>query len=239
MNKTFIEILSEKDQEHVYHVLSTADIHDPDRAERVRLEFMPFDIKSFECEAYKPLSKVNTVFPEEPNSPIFTIKVVTRYPLTTGFIKTLAWAVRVNAAHLKIDPDPDYDPVNKPEEVSSSDSQKLVGSKRIGDFIRDLQQDRKDRKEMEWTREVYESFFTTHRGLQGVIKRPIRNGYYLVETYKEDGKKYLRAEGPFESRPEGNPYHDHIRASNPQMISETNNGGLYGVQVLVENFDID
>ncbi len=228
-------MIAERDEEHVYHVHSTNDIHDPDRRERVRLEFMPFEIKSFECESYKPLSKINTMFPEEPYSPIFTIKVITRYPLTKGFLETLAWAVRVDISHLRIEGEHGYDPVNKPEEVSSSDSQKLVGTKRIADFIKELQDDRKNRKEMSWTREVYEAFFTTHRGLQNLVETPIRNGYYAVEAYREDGKKYLHAKGPFINRSEESPYQDRIYVQKSNVISEVTNDGLYDVNILIED----
>ncbi len=234
MEKSLYEMVAEKDDEHVYRVISTNDIHDPDRRERVRLEFMPFEIKSFECESSKPLSKLNTMFPDEPNSPTFVIKVVTRYPLTKGFLETLAWAVRVDISHLRIEGERGFDPVNKPEEVSSSDSQKLVGTKRIGDFIKELQDDRKARTEMTWTRKVYESFFTTHRGLQSLVKTPIRNGYYMVEAYEEDGKKYLHAKGPFTTRLENEPYRDRIPVSRAQIIDEGMTDGVYGVNILVE-----
>jgi hypothetical protein len=235
MAKTFWEILAEADDEYVYYIHSTAPIHRPDMFEKVKLSLMPYEIKSIECESYKPLTKANTMFPEEPNTPTFTIKVVTRYPLTKGFLSTLAMDAHIHIAHLKITPDKTLEPMNEPEEVPSKDAQSLVGNKRIAEFIKELQADRKARDDMSWNREVYESFYTTHLGLESAIKKPLKKGYYIVETFQEGGKHYLRAEGPFDSRPEGNAYHDRIRTVNPQIISETMNGGLYGVQVLVEN----
>ena len=234
--KSIFEMLAEKDEEFIYHVHSTADIHDPERRERVRLEFMPYEIKSLECESYKPLSKLNTMFPNEPNSPTFTIKVITRYPLTKGFLENLASTVHIHIAHLRIEGKHGYDPVNKPEEVSSTEAQKLAGSKRIADFIKDLQDERKDRNKMDWTREVYETFFTTHRGLQSLVKTPIRNGYYMVEAYQEGGKRYLYAEGPFVTRPANDPYYDRIRVDNTQVITEgLSQDGLYVAQIMVED----
>jgi len=238
MAKTFWEILAESDDEYVYYIHSTAPIHRPDMCEKVKLSLMPYEIKSFECEGYKPLSKSNDMFPEEPNSPTYTIKIVTRYPFTKGVLSTLAMDAHIHMAHLKITPDKAVDPVNGPEEIAAKEAQSLVGTKRIGEFIKELKADRKDRDDMTWKREVYESFFTTHRGLEAVLKRPLKNGYYIVEACLEDGKKYLLAKGPFESRPEGNSYYDKIQTVNPQVICETTKGGMYGVQVLVEDIKI-
>lgn len=233
MSKTFVEILAEKDSEHSYQIHSTANIHNPDICQRIKIALMPYEIKSLECDGYKALSKNNDMFPGEFNSPCYTIKVVTRYPLTKGFLTALAIEARINIAHLKITGEDAVDPVNGPEEIK--DAQKLVGQKRIGEFFQELKNDRKVREDMTWKREVYESFFTTHRGLERIINKPILNGYYMVEAYEQGGKKYISAEGPFAARPEGTMYYDHLRAVNPQVVSENTQHGVYGVQILVED----
>lgn len=235
MTKTFHEILAEKDDEHVYYIHSTADIHNPALFEKIKISLLPYEIKSIECESYKPLSKSNTLFPDEPNSPTYTIKVTTRYPVTKGFLSILAMDAHIHVSHLKIDPDTVVDPVNYPEEISKEESQKTVGTKRIAEFIKELQQDRKERQDMSWEREVYESFYTTHRSLERVLHKPLRKGYYMVEAYTEGGKKYFQAQGPFPSRPEENPYHDRIQAVNPQIVSESTENGQWAIQVLVED----
>lgn len=237
MTKTFREILAERDDEFTYYVRSTANIHDPEIFERIRLAWLPYVIKSFETDAYKPLSRDNKMFPEQPNSPTFTIKVVTGLPIPKKHIETMALDARIHISHLRIDPDGDLELVNEPNEVASAEAQNLVGHKRIGEFIRELQADRKKREEMSSSREVYESFCTTHRGLEDVLKKPLRKGYYMVEAYREDGKTYLRAEGPFEVRPEDRNYHDRIRAKNPQVIAEGKTGSMYGVQILIEGVE--
>ena len=238
MAKTFWEILAESDDEYVYYIHSTANIHHSDLFERVKLALLPYEIKSLETDGYKPLSKDNKLFPDEMNSPTYTIKAITRYPLTKGFASALAMETHIHISHLRIDPDKVVDPINEPEEVPSKEAQSLVGTKRIGEFIKELQQDRKAREEMTFKREVYECFYTTHLGLERVVNHPLRKGYYIVETSQEDGRKYIRAEGPFDSRPTENLYHDRIKTVNPQVVAETTAGGLYGVKVLVEDFEV-
>lgn len=235
MNKTFREILAEKDDEFIYHVRSTANIHNPEIFERIRLSFMPYDVKSFDCDTYRPLGKRNKEFPDEPNSPTYSVRVVTGLPLTPKFIETLALDARINVAHLRIDGKKDeQELVNEPGEVKSGDAQSLVGTKRLGEFIRELQADRKARMGMTIEREVYESVCTTHRGLGDVLKKPLRKGYYVVEAYRENGKNYLRAEGPFPDRPE-HTYHDRIRINNAKIVAEQTTGDTYGVQLLIED----
>lgn len=233
MTKTFHEILAEKEDEFIYRIHSTADIHDPELCAKIHLSLLPYKIKSMDCETYKPLRKNNEMFPDEPNSPTYTIKVITGHPLTKGFLMTLAMDAHIHQSHLKIEPDKAEDPDTQVE-VSKDDAQSLVGTKRIGSFIKELKKERDKRDEMTVKREVYENFYTTHRGLEVVLKKPFMKGYYLVEAYKEDGKKYFNAEGPFEVRPEGNLYIDRFNAGTPKIVSETNNGGLCGVKVLVE-----
>lgn len=235
MTKSFYEILAEKDTEHKYTIHSTANIHHPDICERIKISLLPYEIKEFDCGGYKPLSKDNEMFPDELNSPTYSIKVVTRYPLTKGFLAILAMDSRIHISHLKITGEEAVEPVNGPEEISSKDAQSHVGDKRIAAFFQELKKDRKAREDMTWKREVYESFYTTHKGLEKIVNKPLRNGYYMVEAYEEDGNKYIRAEGPFDSRPTNNTYYDKLKAINPQVIAENTNGGTYGVQVLVED----
>lgn len=237
MTKTFHEILAEQDDEYTYTVRSTADVHDPERFDRIRLSFLPYQVKSIEAGAYATLAKDNKYFPNEPNSPTFSVKVVTGLPVPKdALIQTLAMTLHVHHSHLLIDGEDDIetDLVNEPESISNDFSQSLVGTRRIGEFVQELRADRKEREKKTITREVYESYFTTHRGLETLVKKPIRNGYYMIEQYREDGKSYLRAEGPFDTRPDGNAYHDRIRATNAKVISENTSAGLYGVQMLVD-----
>lgn len=238
MAKTFWEILAESDDEYTYYIHSVANIHHAELFERVKIALMPYEIKSLECDSYKPYSKDNKQFPDQMNQPTYTIKAVTRYPLTKGFASALAMETHIHISHLKIDPDKTLDPVNEPEEVSSKEAQSLVGTKRIAEFIKELQQDRKDREGMTTKREVYESFYTTHLGLEKVVSKPLRKGYYLVETYRENDTNFLRAEGPFDSRPTENLYHDRIRTTNAQVVTETSAGGIYGVKVQLDAFEL-
>lgn len=235
MTKTFYEILAEKDTEHTYYVHSTANIHHPELCERIKISLLPYEIKEFDCNGYKPLSKDNKLFPDQPFSPTYSIKVITRYPLTKGILSIMAMEAHIHISHLKITGEDAVDPINGPEEVKSAEAQSQVGQKRIGAFFQELKKDRKIRDDMTWKREVYESFFTTHKSLEKIVNKPLRNGYYMIEAFEEGGNKYIRAEGPFRKRPEGNPYLDKLQAINPQVVSESTKAGVYGVQVLVED----
>lgn len=232
--KTFFELLAEKDDEFTHYLRSTADIHHPELFERVRLSFMPFRVKSIEPDSYRPISRDNPDFPDEPNSPTYSIKIVTGLPLTPKFLEGLAMEAHIHIAHLKLEGEDDHELVNKPVEVQSSDAQNLVGQKRLGEFVRELEADRKKRMGMTTERKVYESFSTTHRGLEGVVKKPMRKGYYMIEAYHEDGRGYLSAKGPFPSRPEGN-YHDRIIVNNPRIVAEQSTSESYNAQIAVED----
>src|SRR5688572_22517558 len=186
MIKTFREILAEKDDEFTYHLHSTANIHRPELFERIKLSFMPYNIKAFETDTYKPLSKTNTMFPEEPYSSTYSIKIVTGFKVPSEHLQTVAMTAHIHIAHLKMEGDQDVELVNKPEEVPSTEAQKLVGSKRISDFINELQTERRQREQDTVEREVYETFYTTHRGLEDVLKKPVRKGYYMVEMRRDD-----------------------------------------------------
>jgi hypothetical protein len=232
MKKTFREILAEKDEEYTYHVKSTVDIHNPEWFERVRMSLMPYQIKSLAPDGYTPYTANNKTFPNQPNSPTFTVKVVTGLPVDTQrALETMAMICHIHRSHLYMSPEDDVasEIVGKPQEVSSADSQLLVGAKRIGEFMKELQSDRKDREEKFVTREVYESFFTTHRALEHAVKKPIRNGYYMVEMLREGDHTYMRAEGPFATRPDGNEYRDKIAVRLAKIVTEQTTGAMYSV----------
>lgn len=236
-NKTFREILAEKDEEFTYHIKSTADIHRPELFERVRHALMPYRIKSITAEGYMPITKDNKTFPDQPNSPTYVIKVITGLPIDTkSALEMVAMTCHIHIAHLYMAPEDDVASYlsGKPVEVDSTTSQLLVGTKRIDAFMQELQKDRKEREKKAITREVYESFFTTHRALASVVKKPLRNGYYMVEMIQEGDDRFMRSEGPFETRPDGNPYRDHTGIRSAKIVSETDAGDMYGVEVMVE-----
>jgi hypothetical protein len=244
MVKSFYEILAEEANEYSYKVHSTADIHNPERFARIRMSLYPYQIRQFEASGYIPWSKGNNKFPNEPNSPVYTIKVSTSLPLDThSVVQTMAMLAHINSIHLLIEPDDDspevVDMVTKPNEVK--DAQESVGDKRIGAFIKELSSQRDERMKRTTTREVYESYTTTQLGLEKIVKKPLRKGYYMVETYKDNGKIYLHAQGPFESRSENDDYRDMIKVSRAEILSEGINNGNYDVNVLIgmeENYDV-
>lgn len=228
MTKTFREILAEKDDEFVYYVRSTADIHLPELFERIRLSLIPYRIKSFEKDSYKPVGKENKYFPDDPHAPSYSIRAVTGLKIPKGFTAALAMDANIHVSHMRLDGE-GVD-LNDPE--PTQDAQRLVGTKRIADFIGELQADRKTRKEATTTREVYESFCTTHRGIADILKKPLRNGYYTVEAFRQAENDYLMIKGPLASRPHLE-YRDRI-AVVANVVSESITGGVYNGKLLIE-----
>jgi hypothetical protein len=237
MTKTFHEILAEKDDEYTYHVKSTVDIHQPERFERIRMTLMPFQIKAIVADGYTPLSKDNKTFPNQPNHPTFSVKVVTGLPVDTKrTLETMAMMLHIHQSHLNMTPEDDVASVlpGKPVEVDKTTSQLLVGQKRIGEFMKELQSDRKEREEKFVTREVYECYFTTHRALETMMKKPYSKGYYMIEGSQEGDQHFIRTEGPFNNRPDGNIYRDRIGLKPLEIVSESDADGLRGSVILVE-----
>lgn len=237
MRKSFYEVLAEQDEEFTYYVKSTYDIQQPEYFERVKHALLPWRIKEIKPDGHTPYSRDNKTFPDWPNTATFSIKVVTGLPIDTKkTLETVAMVCHIHISHLKMLPEDDVQSelVGKPVEVDKTTAQLLVGSKRIGEFMHELKKDRAEREKKGITREVYESFFTTHLALENLLKKPIRNGYYMVEMSHEGTDTYMRAEGPYEARTDGNPYRDSIGVAGAKIVSEDASGALYGVQALVE-----
>jgi hypothetical protein len=207
------------------------DIHHPELFERLRIGLLPFRIKSIETDSYRPIGRENKYFPDDPHAPTYSVKVITGLKVPKGFVASLAMEAHIHVSHLRIDGDGDVELVNKPEEVS--DVQRLVGSKRIADFIGELKADRKQREQNTTRREVYESYCTTHRGVEDLVKKPIRKGYYMVESYNLGGRDFLTAHGPLTDRPTLE-YRDRISVAAVGPAQESSSAELYTVTLAVE-----
>lgn len=237
MIKSFHEILAEKDEDFTYYVKSTVDIHQPEYFERVKHALLPWRIKEIRPDGHTPISRDNRTFPHWPNTATYTVKVVTGLPVDTKkTLELVAMVCHIHISHLKMVPDDDVESelVGKPIEVDSGTSQSLVGTKRIGEFMRELKKDRAEREQKAVTREVYESFYTTHRALENVLKKPIRKGYYVVEMGRQDDSLYLRAEGPYKDRTDEEAYRDTIEVGSAEIVSEDDSTDHYGVHALIE-----
>src|SRR6185437_10738391 len=99
-----MEFLAEADEEFSYTIRSTADIHRPETFARVRLGLTGYRIIDFEAGKYTPLQKQNDMFPDEPNSACWEIKVVTGLPLDLkSAVMMVANHARIHQAHIRID----------------------------------------------------------------------------------------------------------------------------------------
>lgn len=85
-----------------------------------------------------------------------------------------------------------------------TDAQKYVGAARMADFMKELDQDRKNREaeinSRNVTPKIYESFVTSHLSMRDVLGHTPRKGYYLLERYMVD-PSIIHVSGPFQNQP--------------------------------------
>lgn len=90
-------------------------------------------------------------------------------------------------------------------EMATGEAQKLAGQKRIDDFIKELEADRKEREKLVPDWDIYEAFCTSHIGLKTFHPNArLPRGFYVVEREVMSDKKesLLHIAGPFETAPD-------------------------------------
>lgn len=237
--KTLREILTEKDDEFEYVLKSTADIHTPEMISMIKMALGGFKIRDIEVDSYKPISKDNGEFPNEPNAAVFSLKIVTGFPALKGE-DLIAMFTRIHVSHLKLVPtkkpadlkEPDeYKPITTNDfhdatpDNKKEDVQDTVGGLRIADFMRELKGARKEREENKREREVYESFVTSHIALEHDLRRPFRKGFYIAEMTGKGSEIVLSLDGPFQYKPDNFLMRDQLPISEGREIGRTRVNG--------------
>jgi len=226
MSKTFQAILAEQDTEFTYFVKSIYNIHNPEVMDQIRLALLPYDLRSIETGVYKPIEKGNTDFPNVPNSPLYSVKVVVGLepPEDDDAVQKVALFTRIKDEHIVVHkegqdphrPDNSDDVFVKGEykpltgtakdftgtlDDEYKDAQGEVADKRIGSLLKDLEAERKERKkaEREIRPKLKESFCTSHIALNQ-IENKWNKGFYVVE--REAGSdSVMKISGPWKKQP--------------------------------------
>lgn len=255
MHKSLRSILAENDQEFTYWVKSTYNIHDEETMDQIRLAMLSYDLREIDKGAYKPIGAGNKDFPNVPNSPSYSVKVVVGLdpPTTNDALQRVSLFTRIFTDNLLVYKD-GVDPHKEPEtdeptgkyknlaqsakDFSSSldnivaNAQDDVGEKRIGSFLKDLEaQLKKERGEIKQiTPRLKEAFVTSHIALNSV-EAGWRRGFYVVERTEVDHGT-MKITGPFSKQP-----------SNYEFIADLSvpgSGSLVvesGESIVMERFD--
>ena len=89
--------------------------------------------------------------------------------------------------------------------MAPGEAQKLAGQKRIDDFLRELDADRKEREKLVPDWDIYEAFCTSHIALKNFHPNArLPKGFYVVEreVMSDKTESLLHIAGPFEHAPD-------------------------------------
>lgn len=231
MKKSFRDYLVENDSEYTYYVKSIRNIHADDVLDFIRLALLPWDLRSIEKSSVDTFKEYNH-FPCDPMSPVYAVKVTmgNEFPSYTDAIQKIAWFTRVPHEYIKVHAEgeslTDYDEVNveftsdenyKPLSHTAKDwnsdldnasidddAQKYAGNSRLNDFIKELEDHRKEREQHIDDKNVeprlFEAFVTDHISLTDVLGNKPKSGYYIIERYTNE-PEVLNIHGPFKNKP--------------------------------------
>jgi len=229
MTTSFRAILAEKDEEFVYYVKSTRNIHKDEVLDQIRLALLPFDLRSIEKAGWNPMSeKSNDMFPEDwPGGTVYSVKVTVGLEMGSDrAIQKVALFTHINDQYLfvykqgesqeRMDNEDEDEPATadykslslgaekwdaSPDKLAiDAKAQDYAGQKRIDDFMRELETDRKSREASVKEPKIYESFVTSHIALRDVNGGSApKKGFYLVERFQDD-PSIMHISGPFKHK---------------------------------------
>lgn len=235
MGKSFRAMLVENDQEYTYNIRSIRNIHDSDVMDFIRLALLPWDLRKISKGTYiPPLASKGNGFVVEPWAGVYTLKVVLGIepPDNNTAVQKIALFTHINDEYLHVykegesenqmdnsddDPSPseDYKTLAQnakdwnatPDNVVNADN--LTGNKRLGDFLRELEKERKEREDYINQYDVEpvlkEAFVTSHIALKEATGQSRLKGFYLVERFEENSN-ILHINGPYKNLPDSHPF---------------------------------
>jgi hypothetical protein len=223
MHKSLRALLAEGDQEYTYWIKSTYNIHEDEVMDQIRLAMLPYDLRAVEEGAYKPIGAGNKDFPNVPDSPSYSVKVILGLEPEEADdpLQKVALFTRINTEHLLVHKD-GVDPHAEPKAEAEGEYKNLaqhakdftsslddvvagaqdeVGEKRVGTFLKDLEAQLKKEREAirQITPKLKESFVTSHIALNNV-KGGWKRGFYVVERAEND-QGNMKISGPFAKQP--------------------------------------
>ena len=231
MNTSFRAILAENDEEHVYYIKSTRNIHKDEMLDQIRLALLPFDLRHIEKAGWNPMAeKDHSMFPADwPGGAVYSVKATVGLEMDNyRAIQKVALFTHINDEYLfvhkqgeseeRMDNEDDEDEpatadykslaLNAEKWDASPDklaidakAQDYAGTKRIDDFMKELEIDRTSREGSVKEPKIYEAFVTSHLALRDVNGGTTpKKGFYLIERY-EDDNSIMHISGPFQHKP--------------------------------------
>ena len=231
MSKSFRAVLAEQDEEFTYHVKSIYNIHDDETMDWIRLALLPYDLRDIQRGSYKPMGHADKDFPNVPGAASYDVKVVLGLepPTSEDAEEKVALFTRIKMDHLlvhkegedphKMDNSDDcvdckgeYKPLTGTakdfsatlDNVEVDNAQSEAGEERIGNLVKELEKERKEREELiqKPNPKLKEAFCTSHIQLNQIDKRWTK-GFYLVERHIDDT---LNITGPFSRQADNYPF---------------------------------
>lgn len=238
MKKSFHALMIESVQDHTYYVKSISNIHDEEKLERIALALTPHELIEIKPDGFQPIAQHNELFPKFANTPTYTLKVVLGMEVNpTQAVQSIAMFANIDDEYLvmmkKGDKPGTDEEIETGEEVTDSESQNMAGEKRIGAFLKDLEDDRKKRGDGK-VRDVYESFCVPYTVVSKTLGRPMHRGFYIVEQFG-DSPGVGTMTGPFRKQPVN---YEYSNAMAPvEIISEDVKDGQTVFKLKLIEFD--
>lgn len=210
------------------------------------MAFLSKGITDIDKDYYKPIAAENKDFPHFPNMPTYCVKVylpleinpvdaAERVALMTGINQDYI-GVHVKGEKLDWGTEDETKPVKykamastKGEFNATTDgaivdnAQDEVGSKRIGSFMKELEADRKEREKLSGEFKIEESFVVSHHVAPKIVGRPVRKGYYFVESTGTG----VQVWGPYKDKPINYPmYNTIMENAGLELVSDTKKGDI-------------
>lgn len=249
MGKSLQQLIVENDQEYTVHVCSVQNIHDTEVMDFIRLALLPYDLREIKTDGYKPMG--DDAFAGYPGYPVYTITVKLGLDVTNEKaeerVATLTHIdkdqviVHHKGESLKKAEDDNSDDAaegagdaGEPEPMGSDQAQKLAGEKRIDDFLKELEADRKEREGAVPDFKVEEAFCTSHIALKAFHSNVLApKGFYVVERESiGDSVSALHISGPFKNIPDNYPLVPtlpHTGIDTVKVMTESH--GTFGLEV--------
>ncbi len=249
MGKSFQQLIVENDQEYTVHVCSVQNIHNAEVMDFIRLALLPYDLREIKVDGYKPMG--DDAFAGYTGYPVYTVTVKLGLDVTNEKaeerVATLTHIdkdqviVHHKGESLKRAEEDNSDDAaegagdaGEPAEMGSEQAQKLAGEKRIDDFLKELEADRKEREKAVPDFKVEEAFCTTHIALKAFNSNVMApKGFYVVERESTgDSKSVLHISGPFKGMPENYPLVPTLSHEGINVVKVmTESHGAFGLEV--------
>lgn len=191
--KPFRVVLAEQDQDFEYKLCSIENIGDTYVLDRIRLALGRYGLISVESmgATMKLQADENSMFPNYPFLPIYTVKVVMTNPITSrNAIQSVALFSTIPQETLKffdMSGNLVMDGVEAEQnahgvEVDKAFAQSEVGDSRAKALVSDMMKDIMAKRDGTVKVPVYETTMISHHEVQTIIGQRVSRGFYMMEA---------------------------------------------------------